>query len=135
VGGLRLQQPADDPGRHPARRVSSTRAICGAIIAAGAFIGLGLASVGIGNRYGSYAVHDPGEAGRPGVVNLDKSQVRFQDLDNPMKLVVVLCVIGVVVGTTAAFIGLMFEHHHRHHELLHLQGNHHAAAPPARATV
>jgi hypothetical protein len=109
------------------------RAICGAIIAAGAFIGLGLTAIGIGTRYTTYAVHDTTEGVR--IVNFDKSQVKFQDLDNPMKLVVVLCVVGVVVGTGTAFIGLMFHHHRRHHELLHLQNNHHTAAPPARATV
>jgi hypothetical protein len=116
------------------------RAICGAIIAAGAFIGLGLAAVGIGNRYTTYAVHEQtkvAEGDRTvSTVNFEKSQVRFQDLDNPMKLVVVLCVIGVFVGTGTAFLGLMFHHHRRHHELLHLHGNHQPGAPaPPRATV
>jgi hypothetical protein len=109
------------------------RALCGAIIAAGAFIGLGLVSIGIGTRYTTYAIHDSADGVR--TVNLDKSQVRFRDLDNPMQLVVVLCVIGVVVGTAAAFVGLMFEHHYRHHELLHLQNSHHAAGVPPRAAV
>ncbi len=105
------------------------RALCGAIITAGALIGLGLFALGMGTRYTTYAVH----AGPGGPVNFETSQVKFQDLDNPMKLVLVLLVIGVVVGIATAFLGLMFHHHRRHHEFLHWQ-NQHAGAPP-RTTV
>jgi hypothetical protein len=76
------------------------RALCGAIITAGALIGLGLAAVGLGSRY-------------HGATN----EVLFKDIDNPLKLVLVLLVIGVVVGVAIAFIGLMFHHERRHREL------------------
>jgi hypothetical protein len=105
------------------------RALIGAIIAAGSFIGLGLAAIGLGTRYTTYAVHPAGG----GPVDFASSQVKFQDLDNPMKLVLILLVIGVVVGIATAFIGLMYHHHRRHHELLRLHGEHAGAGP--RATV
>jgi hypothetical protein len=81
------------------------RALCGAIITAGALIGLGLTGMGLGSRY-------QGQAGTPSV------HILFQDLDNPFKLILVLLVIGVVVGVSVAFIGLMYHDHRRHHEML-----------------
>ncbi len=96
------------------------RALVGAIIAAGSFIGLGLTAIGLGTRYTTYAVHTA--AGGP--IDFASSQVKFQDLDNPMKLILVLLVIGVVVGIGTAFVGLMFHHHRRHHEFLRLHGEH-----------
>jgi hypothetical protein len=104
------------------------RALCGAIITAGALLGLGLTAMGLGNRYTTYY-----DRGTNGVVDFAKSQVQFRDLDNPMKLILVILVIGVVVGLAVAFLGLMYHHHRRHHELLH-HHNSHAGAPP-RATV
>jgi hypothetical protein len=103
------------------------RALCGAIITAGALLGLGFTAMGLGNRYTSY--YDRAE----GVVDFAKSQVRFQDLDNPMKLILVILVIGVVVGLCVAFLGLMYHHHRRHYEMLG-RHNTHTTAPP-RATV
>jgi hypothetical protein len=82
-----------------------------------------------GTRYTTYAVH----AGPTGPVNFENSQVKVQDLDNPMKLVLILLVIGVVAGIATAYIGLMFHHHCRHHEMLHLHGQH--SRVPPRATV
>ena len=102
------------------------RALCGAIITAGAFLGLGLAAIGIGCRYTTY--YSRVEGG----VDFPNSQILFRDLDNPMKLILVVLVIGAVIGITVAFLGLMYHHHRRYHELLH-HHNHQAGVPPRAA--
>ncbi len=89
------------------------RAICGAVIAAGAFIGLGLTSIGEGLRYASYPYHD-------GDGHLQF--VKFHEMDTALIAVFVGLAIMAVIGLILSFIGLAYEHHHRHHELLHLQG-------------
>jgi hypothetical protein len=103
------------------------RALCGAIITAGALLGLGLTAMGLGNRYTTYYHRTDG------IVDFAQSQVRFGDLDNPMKLILIILVIGVVVGISVAFLGLMYHHQRRHYEVLH-RDNSHAGTPP-RATV
>jgi hypothetical protein len=92
------------------------RALCGAIIAAGSLIGLGLAAIGLGSRYTALT-----ERAADGSVHWANMVIKFQDLDNPMKLILVLLVIGVAVGIATAFLGLMYHHHRRHNELLHHQ--------------
>jgi hypothetical protein len=89
------------------------RAICGAIITAGALIGLGMAAIGLGTRYAGHYVSS-GEKG----VDWEHTQILFGQLDNPFKLVLILLVIGLITGVAVAFIGLMYHHHRRHHELL-----------------
>jgi hypothetical protein len=92
------------------------RAICGAIITAGALIGLGLTSLGLGTRYASYYAR----TGPEGTVDFAASQLHFGALDNPLKLILILLVIGLIIGVCVAFLGLMYHHHRRHHEsLLH----------------
>jgi hypothetical protein len=81
------------------------RALCGAIITAGALIGLGMTGIGLGSRYQGAPTAD--------------FHVLFQNLDNPFKLILILLVIGLVIGVAVAFIGLMFHHHRRHHEMLY----------------
>ena len=91
------------------------RALCGAIITAGAFIGLGLAGLGFGTRYQS--------------VQLDRdSSNRIQhlnwgDLDRPLMVVLVILVAGAVIGLGLAFVGLAYHHHRRHHEFLKEHGH------------
>jgi hypothetical protein len=82
------------------------RALCGAIITAGALIGLGMTGIGLGSRYQAQAASA-------------SSHILFQDLDNPFKLILILLVIGLVIGVSVAFIGLMYHHHRRHQEMLY----------------
>jgi hypothetical protein len=89
------------------------RAICGAVIAAGAFIGLGLATIGEGTRYASYPYHDA-----EGKLEF----VKFFEMDTALVVTFVGLAIMALIGLALAFIGLAYYHHHRHHELLHLQG-------------
>jgi cell division protein FtsX len=89
------------------------RALCGAIITAGALIGLGLTAMGIGTRYQSFADMDA------------EGNVRwltFRLLDTPLALILVLLVIALVTGMAIAFLGLAFHHHRRHLEMLHEHG-------------
>ncbi len=85
------------------------RAICGAIISAGALIGLGMAALGIGTRYQSYGDLDSSGATR---------YLLFKNLDTPLMLILVLLVAALVVGMAIAFIGLAYHQHRRHHEML-----------------
>ena len=89
------------------------RAICGAIIAAGAFIGVGLATIGEGLRYAAYTYHD-------GDGHLQF--VKFHEMDTALIAVFVGLAIMSIIGLALAFIGLAYHHHRRHHEMLHLQG-------------
>jgi hypothetical protein len=104
------------------------RALCGAIITAGALIGIGLAAVGFGLRYGHYehltAVNATGTA--------TPEQMGLYQTDTPIAFAFVFLTIAACVGLGIAFVGLAYHHHHRHHELLHLQNLHgtgHPAVP------
>jgi hypothetical protein len=99
------------------------RALCGAIVTAGALIGLGLAALGIGTRYQSFADVD-----REGNVHY----LKFAAMDTPLILILTLLVISLIVGMGIAFIGLAYHHHRRHHEMLH-RG--HLADPASRVGV
>ncbi len=78
------------------------RALSGAIITAGAMIGVGLTALGFGIRFqGSTAVHNNDELyGIPSMV-----------------LLMVVLLICVVIGLGITFIGLMYHHMHRFYEL------------------
>jgi len=96
------------------------RALCGAIIAAGALIGLGLTSMGIGNRY----AYDPATT----VVKTDSDDdkgkqpekqpfmVRLSQMDRPLVFILVFQTGTAVVGLGIAFVGLAYHHHRRHRE-------------------
>jgi len=90
------------------------RALCGAIITAGALLGLGLTAQGIGTRYAQHYSYDEN-----GHYNWDASQVKVHELDNPMKLILAVLVGCTIIGLVTAFLGLAFHHHRRHHEHLH----------------
>jgi hypothetical protein len=77
------------------------RALCGAIITAGAMIGLGLTALGFGIRFQSLGAleHDGHIYGIPTMVTI---------------LVVLL--LTVLIGLGIAFLGLMYHHMRRHHE-------------------
>ena len=84
------------------------RALCGAIITAGALIGLGLVSLGIGIRYEAYPYHGPDS--KPQFVYL-------QHLDTALMICLVTLLISLVIGLGVAFVGLAYHHHRRHLEL------------------
>src|SRR5438045_8288034 len=83
------------------------RALCGAIIAAGAMIGLGLTALGMGERYSGVKFYN--EKG-----NL--TWVEFGQMDAPLMYVTILLSIALVIGLGIAFFGLAFHHHRRWHE-------------------
>lgn len=87
------------------------RALCGAIITAGALIGLGLAALGIGVRYHNLAY------------NLAKPDyVKWSGLDTPLMVIVTLLICAVLVGLAVAFVGLAYHHERRHRERLREMG-------------
>lgn len=82
------------------------RALCGAIISAGALIGLGLTALGYGLRYQGYG----------------------QELVNPntnrlfgapsLEVILVVLLLALLIGLGVAFVGLAFHHERRHRERL-----------------
>jgi F0F1-type ATP synthase membrane subunit c/vacuolar-type H+-ATPase subunit K len=98
------------------------RAICGAIITAGAMIGLGLTAIGFGARY------------HTGLENVDKDGnpilLHLYQMDKPLVFIMVFMSATAIIGLGIAFVGLAYHHHRRHHEMLHLYG-HTAGKHPA----
>jgi len=92
------------------------RALCGAIISAGALIGLGLVSMGIGTRYQGVTYREA-----------EPIYVRFRDLDTALLIALVTVLIGLIIGLGIAFLGLAYHHHRRHLEM-------HRTMPPAPGT-
>jgi hypothetical protein len=80
------------------------RALCGAIITAGALIGLGLTALGFGTRYHS-------SLEQPSALHLDQ-------MDKPLVFILVFITCVAVIGLGIAFFGLAYHHHRRYHELL-----------------
>jgi hypothetical protein len=78
------------------------RAITGAIITAGALIGLGLAAIGLGNRYQGVA---PTE------------YLRWRTLDTPLEMVLILLIACVIIGLGLTFVGLSYHHERRQREI------------------
>src|SRR5207247_832642 len=85
------------------------RALCGAIITAGALIGLGIAALGLGTRY-----HDFPRVDKEG----NETWVRFWHMDTPLIAIVILLICTVVVGLGIAILGLAYHHERRHRERL-----------------
>jgi hypothetical protein len=90
------------------------RPLCGAIIAAGAMIGLGLTAIGFGTRY------------HTGLENVDKDGnpilLHLYQMDKPLVFIMVFLTSVAVIGLAIAFVGLAYHHHKRHIELLHAYG-------------
>jgi hypothetical protein len=95
------------------------RPLCGAIITAGAVIGLGLFSQGYGARYAAYAQRD--ESGHFDV----KYWVRLEQMDTALMILLVLLVATLVIGLAIAFVGLAYHHHKRYLELTNRAGSVH----------
>jgi len=94
------------------------RALCGAIISAGALIGLGLVAMGIGTRYAGYDYRDlEGKA----------QWVFLKDMDTALLIALVAALIALVIGLGIAFLGLAYHHQRRHLEM-------HRTVPPAPGT-
>jgi hypothetical protein len=97
------------------------RAICGAIIATGAMIGLGLTSIGFGTRY------------QTSLDNLDDKgipRLHLWNMDKPLVFILVFLTVMAVIGLAIAIVGLAYHHHRRHHEMEHGHGHsdaHHQA--------
>ena len=83
------------------------RALSGAIIAAGAMIGLGLTAVGIGTRYERDFSRT--EGGDPYLVHLSQ-------MDRPLVFVLVFLTCAAVIGMGITFVGLAYHHHRRERE-------------------
>jgi hypothetical protein len=94
------------------------RALCGAIITAGALIGLGLTALGFGVRFMG--------------MNLTREESRHPQIGTTaMTYLLVFIGIGLAIGLGIAFLGLMFHHERRHRELSREPGH----LPGSRATV
>jgi hypothetical protein len=85
------------------------RALSGAIITAGAMIGVGLTALGFGIRFQAFG---------PGVTHNDE----LFGIPSMVLLMVVL-LICAAIGLGITFLGLMYHHMHRYHEL-HGHGSH-----------
>jgi hypothetical protein len=86
------------------------RALCGAIITAGALLGMGLAAIGIGNRYAGTVPYTD-KQGYPLQIHLDT-------MDKPLVFILAFLTCAALVGLGIAFFGLAYHHHRRHHEML-----------------
>ena len=83
------------------------RALCGAIITAGALVGLGLTALGIGQRYAMEKAFTPD--GHPVLV-------RLSQMDGPLVFILVLLTAAAVIGLGVSFLGLAYHHHRRERE-------------------
>jgi hypothetical protein len=88
------------------------RALCGAIITAGALVGLGLTALGFGIRFQNQfdpTTHAP-------LMYAKSDQVPWGATSLTICLVVLLIMLGI--GLAVAFLGLMYHHERRHRESL-----------------
>jgi len=101
------------------------RAICGAIITAGALIGLGLTALGIGTRYAPVVSILP-TADKSADKTADTSAtpaakpylVHLSQMDRPLVFILVFLVCAAIVGLGIAFVGLAYHHNRRDREFL-----------------
>jgi len=87
------------------------RALCGAIITAGALIGLGLTALGYGLRYG-------GPAFGPQAINPNTNTLWGS---SSLMVILIVLLITLLIGLGTAFLGLAFHHYRRYQE--HLRSN------------
>ena len=90
------------------------RALCGAIITAGALIGLGMTAIGIGSRY--VREQATTQQGEPPIVHLAQ-------MDRPLVFILVFLTCVAVIGLGISFLGLAYHHARREHEFR--LGTHH----------
>ena len=82
------------------------RALCGAIITAGALIGLGLTALGIGTRYTRDYAQTDGQA----------TIMHLSMMDRPLLFILVFLTSVAIVGLGIAFLGLAYHHARRERE-------------------
>jgi len=87
------------------------RALCGAIVTAGALIGLGLTGLAFGIRYGQTVGLDRNSQG-------EVVQLHLYQMDKPLVFLLVFLTAAAIIGMGITFLGLAYHHHRRHHELL-----------------
>ncbi len=108
------------------------RALCGAIITAGAVIGLGLAAQAFSHRYLLLRDSQVDPAKYPTLTDtdLDKKgkelRQRFHEVDAPLLYIVTFLSAVAVIGLGIAILGLAYHHYRRHHEHLR-EAERHAA--------
>jgi hypothetical protein len=84
------------------------RALCAAIVSAGALIGLGLSAIGVGTRYQSLV-----SVGRePAGITF----VKWGQLDTPMMLIIVVLLAVLLAALATTYVGLAYHHERRHFE-------------------
>ncbi len=86
------------------------RTLCGAIITAGAVIGLGLTAIGFGTRYHT-GLENTDAQGNPTLLHL-------YQMDKPLVFILVFLTCVAIAGLGIAFFGLAYHHFRRHHEFL-----------------
>ena len=96
------------------------RPLCGAIITAGALIGLGLFSLGYGTRYSAYV-----ERNAKGDLETEYL-VKLSHMDTSLIILMTLLVATLIIGLAISFVGLAYHHHKRQLELLHHKDHAHA---------
>jgi hypothetical protein len=79
------------------------RALCGAIITAGAMIGLGLTALGYGIRFQNFTAVNPDTNHLYGIPTL--------------AAILIVLLLSVIIGLGIAFLGLMYHHERRHFEM------------------
>jgi len=100
------------------------RALCGAIITAGALIGLGLTALGIGQRYSSEPAFQRSaqgglESGKPaGDEDPKPILVKMSWMDRPLVFSLVFTTCMAIVGLGIAIAGLAYHHVRRDREHL-----------------
>lgn len=93
------------------------RALCGAIITAGAVIGLGLTALGIGTRYmREYPLTEKGET----------TIMHLSTMDKPLVFILVMLTAVAIAGLGITFVGLAYHHARRERE--HVLAHEHATA-------
>ncbi len=108
------------------------RALCGAIITAGALLGLGMTAIGIGTRY--TREHDWGPVAADDAKGGEKADAKgdakgdgkrkdvqpyivyFREMDTPLLFLVIFLTSAALVGMGIAILGLAYHHARRERE-------------------
>ena len=101
------------------------RPLCGAIIVAGALIGLGLTAIGFGTRYHT-SLENVDKDGNPILLHL-------YQMDKPLVFIMVFLMAVAIFGLGMAILGLSYHHHKRTLELAHYfarANGHQPSGPP-----
>ena len=104
------------------------RALCGAIITAGALIALGMTAQGIGTRYQTERFERDEKTGQyVKDADGDHSRVRLRDMDRPLVFALVFAASAAVIGLGITIAGLAYHHVRREREY-QAERDRHAAA-------